>query len=321
MLKVSEQSPNTHHFLAELFHQAGLPSGVLNVIQTRREDAAAVTEAAIAHRYIRKVEFIGSAAVGSRIASLAGKYLKPTLMELGGKAAALVLEDADLHLAAQACVNGGYMHSGQICFSTERIIVNKAVVDAFIPILKETAAKWSPMEHISETGSNNTLRMLKDATSKGAKVLFGEVKLLGPTKLQPVVLTSLTKDMEIYDNESFGPVLGLYVVDTDEEAIELANSTKYGLSCAVFSKDIGKAMKVASRLEVGQTHINFPMGTGNDEATLGVGLSKASGWVKQNGSYGLDEFLELRTVTVTDPAEWAAGMAQAQAEAQAQQSS
>jgi acyl-CoA reductase-like NAD-dependent aldehyde dehydrogenase len=314
VLKVSEQSPNTHHFLAELFRRAGLPPGVLNVIQTRREDAAAVTEAVIAHRYIRKVEFIGSAAVGSRIASLAGKYLKPTLMELGGKAAALVLADADLQLAAQGCVHGGYMHSGQICFSTERIIVNRAIAEQFIPILTKAAANFRPMEHISEVGSNNTLRMLKDATSKGAQVIYGEVKLLGPTKLQPVILTGLTSEMEIYDNESFGPVLALYIVDSDEEAIDLANSTKYGLSAGVYSRDIARALKVASRLEVGQTHINFPLGTGMDEATLGIGLSKASGWVKQNGSYGLDEFLELRTVTVTDPAEFAAGMAQAQAQ-------
>lgn len=313
---MSEQSPNTHHFLAELFRRAGLPPGVLNVIQTRREDAAAVTEAVIAHRAIRKIEFIGSAAVGSRIAALAGKYLKPTAMELGGKAAALVLEDADLALAAQACVNGGYMHSGQICFSTERIIVNRAVVDKFVPLLTQAATNFPPMEHISSTGSNNTLRMLQDAIGKGAKVVYGEAKLLGPAKIHPTIITNLKPDMDIYDNESFGPVLALYTVDSDEEAIELANSTKYGLSAAIFSKDVYKAMKLASRIEVGQTHINFPLGTGNDEATLAVGLSKASGWVKQNGSYGLDEFLELRTVTVTDPAEWGAGMAQAQAEAQ-----
>ena len=319
MLKVSEQSPNTHHFLAELFRRAGLPPGVLNVIQTRREDAAAVTEAVISHRSIRKIEFIGSAAVGSHIAALAGRYLKPTCMELGGKAAALVLEDADLELAAQGCVHGGFMHSGQICFSTERIIVNKAIAERFIPVLTKAAANFPLMEHISPTGSNKTKGMLDDATSKGAKVLYGEVKLLSPSKLHPVILSNLDSNMDIYDNESFGPVLGLSIVDNDEEAVELANSTKYGLSAAVYSKDIGKAMKVASQIEVGQCHVNFPMGTGMDEATMGVGLSKASGWVKQNGSYGLDEFLELRTVTVTDPVEFAKGMAQMQAEAEAVQ--
>ncbi|OQV10699.1 hypothetical protein CLAIMM_14662 [Cladophialophora immunda] len=310
VLKASEQSPNTHHLLAELFRRAGLPPGVLNVIQTRREDAAAVTEALISHRHIRKIEFIGSAGVGCRIGALAGRYLKPTLMELGGKAAALVLEDADLELAAQGCVHGAFMHNGQTCFSTERIIVNKSIWDKFITVLSTAASKFPVQEAISPTGANNTLRMLQEAVSKGAKALYGEVKLLAPTKLQPVILSGLTPDMEIYDNESFGPVLAVHAVESDEEAIALANSTKYGLSAGVYSRDISRALKVASRIEVGQTHINFPMGTGTDEATLAVGLSKASGWAKQNGGYGLDEFLELRTITVTDPAEFAAGMAQ-----------
>ncbi|KIX97418.1 uncharacterized protein Z520_06870 [Fonsecaea multimorphosa CBS 102226] len=309
VLKASEQSPNTHHFLAGLFHRAGLPAGVLNVIQTRREDAAAVTEALVSHRHIRKIEFIGSAGVGCRIGALAGKYLKPTLMELGGKAAALVLDDADLELAAQGCVHGAYMHNGQTCFSTERIIVNKTVVENFIPFLSDAASRFPIQEAISPTGANNTLRMLQDAVSKGANVLYGQVKLLSSTKLQPIILSGLTPDMEIHDNESFGPVLAVYTAENDEEAIELANSTKYGLSAGVYSRDIGRAIKVASRLEVGQTHINFPMGTGLDEATLAVGLSKGSGWAKQNGGYGLDEFLELRTITVTDPVEFAAGMA------------
>lgn len=265
VLKASEQSPRTHHFLAELFRRAGLPPGVLNVIQTRRDDAAAVSEALIAHRHIRKIEFIGSAGVGSRLGALAGRYLKPMLMELGGKAAALVLDDADLELAAQGCVHGGYMHNGQTCFSTERVIVNSAVVDKFIPILTKVAASFPVFGAISAVGSNNTFRLLNDAVDKGARVLHGEVKLLEPEKLQPVVVEGLTPDMEIYDNESFGPVLAVFTVDTDDEAIALANSSRYGLSAGVYSKDIGRALKVASRIEVGQTHINFPFGTGTDE--------------------------------------------------------
>lgn len=308
-MKASEQSPRTHHFLAQLFHQAGLPPGVLNVIQTRREDAAVVSEALISHRHIRKIEFIGSAGVGSQLGALAGKYLKPIMMELGGKAAALVLEDADLELAAQGCVHGGYMHNGQTCFSTERILVHKAIMDSFIPILTKAAANFPTMEAISNNGPINTLRMLNEAVSKGASIIHGEAKLLEPGKLQPVILSGLTPDMEIYDNESFGPVLAVFPVESDEEAIELANSTQYGLSAGVYSKDISRALKIASRIEVGQTHINFPFGTGTDEATLPVGLSKASGWGRQNGSYGLDQFLEIRTVTITDPVEFAAGMA------------
>ena len=306
VLKASEQSPRTHHYLADLFRRAGLPPGVLNVIQARREDAAAVTETLIAHRYIRKIEFIGSAAVGSHVGILAGKYLKPVIMELGGKAASLVLEDADLEFAAQAVVKGAFLHHGQICFSTERVIVSKAVADKFIPLLSKVAATIPEPGAISPTGPNRTLGMLKEAVSKGAKVLYGDVKLLGPAKLQPVILADLTPDMEIYDDESFGPVLAVYTVQDDEEAIELANSTKYGLSAAVHSKNVPRALKIAKRLEVGATHINWPNGTGHDEASLALGLSKGSGWGKQNQGYGLEEFLEIRTVTITDPAEFAA---------------
>lgn len=235
------------------------------MIQTRREDAAVVTEVLIAHRHIRKIEFIGSAVVGRRIGAIAGKYLKPMMMELGGKAAALVLDDADLNLAAHGCVHGGYMHNEQTCFSTERIIVNAAVLDEFLPILKEAASNFPVLAAVSNTGSENTLRMVKGAVAKGAKLIYGEAKLLEPAKLQPVMLTGVTREMDIYDEESFGPVLTVYVVNSDQEAIELANSSKSGLSAGVYSKDVARALAVATQIEAGQTHINFPFGTGTDE--------------------------------------------------------
>jgi acyl-CoA reductase-like NAD-dependent aldehyde dehydrogenase len=137
--------------------------------------------------------------------------------------------------------------------------------DKFIPILTKAAANFPISWVISTTGSENTLRLVKDAVAKGAQVVYGDVKLLEPAKLQPVVLKGLKPDMEIYDNESFGPVLAVFTVDSDEEAIELANSSRYGLSAGVSSKDIGRALQIASRIEVGQTHINFPFGTGTDE--------------------------------------------------------
>ncbi|CAG9950941.1 unnamed protein product [Clonostachys rosea f. rosea IK726] len=171
---------------------AGLPAGVLNVIQTRREDAAAVTEAFIAHREIRKIEFIGSARVGRHIGSLAGEHLKPVQMELGGKAAALVLDDADLTLAATGCVHGSYMHNGQTCFSTERVIVNAAVVDKFFPILKKTAADFPVLGAVSNTGPENTLRLVQDALKKGAKLIYGEARLIKPGQLHPLILSEVT---------------------------------------------------------------------------------------------------------------------------------
>ena len=265
VLKASEQSPHVHHYLARLFNQAGLPPGVLNVIQTRREDAAQVCEALIAHRAIRKIEFIGSAPVGRHLGALAGKYLKPMLMELGGKAAAVILDDADLELAARAVVHGGTMHHGQICFSTERIIVAASVVDKFIPILLKAAEGIQPFEAISPTGPRRSLQMLEDAKSKGAKLVYGKIGLATPCRLEPVILTDVTPNMTIYDEESFGPVLILSTVSSDEEAIKAVNRSIYGLAAGVFSTDVNRALSVARQLEVGQTHINFPFGTGTDE--------------------------------------------------------
>lgn len=258
----------THHFLASLFHKAGLPPGVLNVIQVRREDAGTVTEALISHQGIRKIEFIGSAPVGRVIGSLAGKYLKPVLMELGGKAAAIILEDADLELAANGCVNGSYTHSGQVCFSTERVIIHSSVVDKFVAFLKETASKFPPPGRVSVAGTKTTLKLIEDAIAKGAKIVHGEVKCLDEAVLHPIILSGVTAEMQLYDRESFGPVLALYTFDSDADAVELANSSTAGLSAGVYSRDIARALDIANKIEVGQTHINFPFGTGWEEGEL-----------------------------------------------------
>lgn len=268
VLKVSEQSPRTQHYLAGLFREAGLPPGVLNVVQCRREDGAEVTEALIAHEAIRKVEFVGSAAVGKAIGTLAGKYIKPILMELGGKSPMVILEDADLEAAASAAVTGGFIHHGQICFSTERLIVRKEVEGKFVEALKSAAAAWQCHAAIGTAGPARTQKLVKEAVSKGAKVVFGDMELRSDTVMGPVILRDVPKEAEISDEESFGPVLAVYVVDSDEEAVALANDTRYGLAAAVQSKNIIRAMGIARQIEAGQTHINLPFGTGHDEGML-----------------------------------------------------
>ncbi|ETN45315.1 uncharacterized protein HMPREF1541_09146 [Cyphellophora europaea CBS 101466] len=301
ILKASEQSPRTHHFLAGLFWEAGLPKGVLNVVQCGREDAAAVTEVLVSHEAVRKVEFIGSAAVGRAIGALAGKYLKPMLMELGGKSALVVCEDADLEGAARAAVMGGFVHHGQICFSTERVIVRREVEGRFLEVLKAVAAQWDCHSAIGSAGPSRTLKLVKDAVAKGAEVMFGDVQLRSETMMTPVILKGVPKDAEISDEESFGPVLALYIADSDQQAVEMANDTQYGLAAGVWSKDVVRALRIARQIEAGQTHINLPFGTGHDEATIPVGVTKGSGFGKgQNGSWGLEEFLATRTVTFTD---------------------
>ncbi|CAJ2510543.1 Uu.00g095120.m01.CDS01 [Anthostomella pinea] len=296
--------PHTHHSIARLFNEAGLPAGVLNVIQSQREDAAVATETLIAHPHIRKTEFIGSANVGARIGALAGKYLKPVLMELGGKGAALVLDDADLELAANAAVRCGFIHHVQICFSTDRVIVDAKVYDQFMPLLKKAAESFPPASAVTPAGPARTLGLLQEAVAKGARVLCGEVKLLAPDTLQPVVITGVTPEMEIYDEEGFGPTLQVYVVNTDDEAIELVNSSKYGMTSAVYSKDVCRALRVARELDVELISINHPMATVGNDANHPGSLTKASG----GGRIG---FLHIQAVAIVDPTESMAGQAAA----------
>ena len=271
VLKVSEQCVRTQHFLVDLFVKAGVPGGVINVLQCVREDAAGVTEALIGHRAIRKVEFIGSAGVGRVIGALAGRYLKPVLMELGGKAPLIVCEDADLEAAAKACVLGGYLHHGQICFSTERVIVRREVQERFVEVLKQVAGMWqSQGGAIGTEGPARTVRLVKQAVEKGAEVVFGDGELMSQAKMGPVILRGVPKDATISDEEAFGPVLALYTVDSDEEAIELANDTQYGLGAGIYSTDILRAMKIARQLEVAGANINLPIGCGHDEGELAL---------------------------------------------------
>ncbi|KIX09648.1 uncharacterized protein Z518_00729 [Rhinocladiella mackenziei CBS 650.93] len=297
VFKVSEACPKTHHLLVEIFKQAGLPDGVINVLQTRREDAAAVTEALIAHQAIRKVEFVGSVGIGKVIGQLGGKYLKPVLMELGGKGPAIVLADADLKDAAQKCVAGAYLHHGQLCFSTERVIVIESVAEKFQEYVKEVATSFPTGSGVTSRIINASLDKLNDAQSKGAKFLVGGPERASKSALKPTIVTGVTNGMEIADEEAFGPSFSLYIVKDDKEAIELANATKYGLNAAVHSKDMQHALEVAKEIDTAQIHINSM--TAHDEPTIPVGGMKASGWGRNNGLWGLKEFTDIKLITLS----------------------
>jgi acyl-CoA reductase-like NAD-dependent aldehyde dehydrogenase len=261
--------------LLELWIEAGLPPDAISIVQTRREDAAAVTEALIAHPAIRKVEFVGSAGVGRIIGSLAGKHLKPILMELGGKCAAVVLEDANLEDAATKCIAGGkiigdhcwgfradktqtpaFNHHGQICFSTERIIVLQSISDAFVELLKQRALA-SPQYHgVNTRIVKASYNMLLDAEKKGATFILGRPEYLSETALAPAILSGVTKDMDIWDEESFGPSTTVIVVEDYHQAIHVVNESRYGLDAILFTRDMKKAMDMSRELEVGRIRVN-----------------------------------------------------------------
>ncbi|KAL9062471.1 MAG: hypothetical protein Q9157_008894 [Trypethelium eluteriae] len=269
-----------------------------------REQAAEVTEALIAHPAVRKVDFIGSAAVGRVIGATAARYLKPVLMELGGKCPAIVLEDADLGKAATLCAKGATLHHGQICFSTERIIVLRKAAEEFQNLLvKAFEANPSAGAAVTEAGVKHAEDVLRDAQEKGEKFLLGGGIERGKTAtLKPAIILE-PKSSRIVDEETFGPSASLYVVESDEEAIELANMSAYGLNATIHTKDLARGIKMAHELEYGQVHINsisvFTASTGSQ------GGVKGSGWGRQNAGWGLHEFLIEKFVSYHgDPHFW-----------------
>ncbi|RMY48325.1 hypothetical protein D0865_08142 [Hortaea werneckii] len=267
VLKGSELCPRTFWAMGDVLKQAGLPDGVLSVIYHRPEDAVAVSNTIIEHPSVMKVNFTGSTAVGSIIASKAGKELKPVLMELGGKASAIVCEDANLERAAMQCALGSFLHAGQICMSTERILVNRKILPQFTEALNAAAAQvYSPEGDapvlVAPPGVQKNQHLRSDAVQKGAKVAFGSVDDTTKTKetsahrLRPIIISDVQKEMEIYYTESFGPSVSLIGVDSDEDAIAIANDTEYGLSGAVFTENLGRGLKIAKEIESGAVHIN-----------------------------------------------------------------
>ena len=268
MLKGSELSPRCFWLIGSIFKAAGLPDGVVNVIYSRPQDAPEVTSAIIEHPFVKKINYTGSTAVGSIISAQAGKHLKPVLMELGGKAPAIVLKDANLETAARGCASGSFLHSGQICMSTERILVHSSIASPFRDALKTAmeemyGAKSPAPILVNAPPVRKNKKLVEQALSKGATILSGDLdaKESSDTRMRPILIDGVTKDMDIYRTESFGPTVSLIVVDSEEEAVEIANDTEYGLSSAVFTEDLTAGLRVAKQIETGYGKLKktFPL--------------------------------------------------------------
>jgi vanillin dehydrogenase len=305
ILKGSENCPRTHQLIIEALQDAGFPPGVVNYITNAPADAGAVVEAMVAHPAVKRVNFTGSTKVGKIIAMTCAKYLKPVVLELGGKAPIVVLDDADLDDAVNATAFGAFANSGQICMSTERIIVDEKIADAYIDKLVTKAKglplgdprKPDPVVLGSVIGMNTVEHcnaLIDDALAKGAKLLCGGK--VENTLMPATLLDRVTPAMKIYREETFGPVKCIVRVKGVEEAIACANDNEYGLSSAVFGRDIARALQVARRIESGICHVNGP--TVHDEAQMPFGGVKASGYGRFGGKAGVAEFTELRWITV-----------------------
>jgi vanillin dehydrogenase len=306
ILRSSEVCPGTHQLIGQVLNDAGFPKGVVNVLSNAPADAPKIVEALIAHPAIRRINFTGSTKVGRIIATLAAEHLKPVLLELGGKAPLIVLDDADLDQAVDAAAFGAFMNQGQICMSTERIIVDEKIADAFVAKFAAKASKLpagDPRGHVV-LGSLVDLApakrmdvLIADAVGKGAKVVAGGKR--NGTVVEATLLDHVKAEMKIYSEESFGPVKSIIRVRGVDEAVRVANDTEYGLSAAVFGRDIIRAMAVAKRIESGICHINGP--TVADEAQMPFGGVKASGYGRFGGKAVIDEFTDLRWITIEGP--------------------
>ncbi len=304
VLKASEACPGSHRMIGELMKDAGFPPGVVNVLTHDARDAAQVVETLIAHRAVRRVNFTGSTQVGRIIGALSGRYLKPALLELGGKSPLVVLEDADLRQAVDAAAFGAFMNQGQICMSTERIVVEDAIADRFASALAEKAAALGTGPAagtgalsgslISRAAADQVEAMVRDAQAQGARVLV-PLRREG-NRIAPVVIDQVRPGMKVYAEESFGPIAAIVRVRDLDEAVQVANDTEYGLAGSVFGRDIGRTLQVARRLECGVCHVNAP--TVKSEPQLPFGGVKASGYGRFGGKAAIQEFTELRSITI-----------------------
>jgi len=304
VLKASEVCPRTHAAVVHALEEAGLPPGVINLITNHPADAAEVVDELIAHRATRRINFTGSTKLGRIIAQTAGAHLKRTLLELGGKAPMVVLGDADLDRAAAAASFGAFFHQGQICMSTERIVVDRSVADSLAQKLAARASALTvgdprePTTHIgpliNPAAMERVTGLVQDAVAKGARALSGG-EADGPC-FPPTVLAGVTPEMRVYSEESFGPLAAVVAVDGPDDAVRVANDTDYGLSAAVFSENVPAALELAQRIESGICHVNDT--TVQDEPQMPFGGVKASGWGRFGGRSALEEFTELRWITV-----------------------
>jgi len=305
VLKPSEESPLTGGWvLAKAFHEAGVPAGVFNVLTCSRKNVAKVGKVMSTHPAVKAVSFTGSTKVGKALAAKAGGLLKKVSMELGGKDAMIILPDADLSKAVTGATFASFFHAGQICMGTKRIMVHEDIATEFIDrFVKHTktlgigdirAFNCPIAPLINERQVRLIEAQVEDAVSKGATLLTGGKK--EGLFYEPTILTNVTSKMNTYDEESFGPLVSIYTFKTEKEAIDMVNTSQYGLSAAVVTEDEPKGMEVARQIVSGMCHVND--GTIYGEALAPFGGAKNSGIGRYGGMASIDSFTTTRWITV-----------------------
>ena len=296
MFKPPTQGSISGLLLAKAFEEAGIPAGVFNTITGRGSE---IGDYIIEHKEVNFINFTGSTPIGERIGRLAG--MRPIMLELGGKDAALVLEDADLERAAKQIVAGAFSYSGQRCTAIKRVIVLESVADKLATLLQEEVSKLTvgdPFDNaditpvIDNASADFIWGLIEDAQEKGAQALT-PIKREG-NLLWPVLFDQVTKDMKVAWEEPFGPVLPIIRVVSVEEAIAFANESEFGLQSSVFTNDFKKAFEIAEKLEVGTVHINNKTQRGPDNFPfLGV---KGSGAGVQGIKYSIEAMTNVKSI-------------------------
>jgi aldehyde dehydrogenase (NAD+) len=305
VLKPSEETPVAGGLLiAEIIEEAGTPKGVFNVVTCSRDHVGEVGDELISNPAVRGISFTGSTAVGSRVAAKAGGLLKRFCVELGGKDALIILDDADMELAVNAATFGSFMHQGQICMSVERIIVHSKVAKEFIDKFVANTRKLkvgNPREMancigpvINQTQLGKIRAQVDEAVAQGAKILCGGKN--NGLFFEPTVLTGVTRNMKVFREETFGPVAPVLTANSVDEAVEIANDSDYGLSAGIITRNEEQGLSIARRLRTGMAHINDS--SVNDEPHVPFGGIGASGLGRHGGKQGIDTFTEMRWITL-----------------------
>lgn len=304
VLLTSEEAPLIAHALADIYQEAGLPAGALNIITGFGER---IGDALTTHPLVKAVMFTGSSRVGKHIAALCGTHMKRVILELGGKSPLIVLADADLEQAADAAAFSVFFFQGQACMAASRIYVERPVYERFCTLLKARAEAhglgdlrdpqtWiGPI--ISERQRRRVRHHIEDAVAKGARVLTGGT--WSGNRCRPTILLGVEEGMTVCREETFGPVTSIYPVDSADEAMRRARDTVYGLSAAIHTRDINKALPMALAMNSGMVHINAP--TIHDEPHVPFGGTGDSGFGREGTDIDIDTLTDWKWITVQLP--------------------
>jgi succinate-semialdehyde dehydrogenase / glutarate-semialdehyde dehydrogenase len=303
VIKPSEETPLSALAIVKLAHEAGIPEGVISVITSTH--AAEVGEVLTTHPLIKKFSFTGSTPVGKRLYAQCATTIKKISLELGGNAPFIVFDDADFDAALEGAIASKFRNAGQTCVCANRIFVQAGIYDRFAAALTRRVKAMTLADSadpsatlgalINQKAVDKVTSLVNGAVAQGAKVTIGgAVSHIGPLFYQPTVLTGVTRQMDIFDNEIFGPVAALIRFETEAEVINLANDTPFGLAAYAFSRDVGRAMRVASKLQYGMVGMND--GLISTEVTPFGGI-KESGLGREGAQEGLDEYLSIKYIS------------------------